>query len=309
MSKDHDGCDENPISSLQSKLSADLQRVILNVQKLRVDAKEVVTEADCLLHERLCLEQKLEDMKVCYGKKVEEYVYNQKRNSHVSCTSPLDQLSSVSSAVFQDVKLLRQQFRQIQEQVDSLNSNAEMIEKKEQSMKQLDDLIKTKEKNFEDMAKLLQENIVGLVEDQAILEESVQKAYETNNYLQQQRIKIETVSMNLVNEIEDFGNNLWLNEYVNVITKSSEIEKAPSLENTLALSAEKSIEELSREEKLEFKLQEKMSELKSVSQCVESSLQTLVEFKKCSEEEAEYLMKNELVLEGLKKKLNDLKNN
>ena len=106
----------------------------------------------------------------------------------------MEQLSGVGAAVIQDVKILRQQFRQARQEVDSLEDQLKEMEKKDTDVKEASNREKEDQLILERLGNQLKYNMEKLEEEQIMLVNVLQAGREANNHLHQDRVVVERMA-------------------------------------------------------------------------------------------------------------------
>jgi outer membrane murein-binding lipoprotein Lpp len=192
-----------------------LQKTVLAVQRLRVEHSRVVEMSSKLVQERLDLEQHLEDMQATHQTKIEQMSSRVKQLG--SCQ--VEQLSGVGAAVIQDVKMLRQQFRQARQEVDSLEDQLKEMEKKDTNVKEANYREKEDQLILERLGNQLKYNMKKLEEEQIMLGKVLQAGREANNYLHQDRVMVERMARLVEEENKELENRIWKKDAERVVRK------------------------------------------------------------------------------------------
>ena len=257
---------------LHPQLGLHLQKIVLAVQRLRVEHGRVVELSSKLVQERLDLEQEVEDMQMTHKNKMEQL--SGRRDQFVSCQ--VEQLSCVGAAVIQDVKMLRQQFREARQEVDTLADKLKEMEDKGMRKKEFNDRENDDHEIQEKLGKLLRYNL----EKQIVLSSVLQAGRETNNYLHQDRVMMDRMVKLLEEENKGLEKKVWEKDAI-VVPGMVGLVKAEAGEEKLVL--EENVEDVeAKENLLEVVLGEKLCELESIQNCVEGSQKIVTQMRSCS---------------------------
>ena len=261
---------------LHPQLGLHLQKIVLAVQRLRVEHGRVVELSSKLVQERLDLEQEVEDIQMTHKNKMEQL--SGRRDQFVSCQ--VEQLSCVGAAVIQDVKMLRQQFREARQEVDTLADKLKEMEDKGMRKKEFNDRENDDHEIQEKLGKLLRYNLEKLKEEQTVLSSVLQAGRETNNYLHQDRVMMDRMVKLLEEENKGLEKKVWEKDAI-VVPGMVGLVKAEAGEEKLVL--EENVEDVeAKENLLEVVLGEKLCELESIQNCVEGSQKIVAQMRSCS---------------------------
>ena len=121
----------------------------------------------------------------------------------------MEQLSGVGAAVIQDVKILRQQFRQARQEVDSLEDQLKEMEKKDTNVKEASNREKEDQLILERLGNQLKYNMEKLEEEQIMLVNVLQAGREANNHLHQDRVVVERMARLVEEENKELEDRTW----------------------------------------------------------------------------------------------------
>ena len=121
----------------------------------------------------------------------------------------MEQLSGVGAAVIQDVKILRQQFRQARQEVDSLEDQLKEMEKKDTNLKEASNREKEDQLILERLGNQLKYSMKKLEEEQIMLGKVLQAGREANNHLHQDRVVVERTARLVEEENKELEGRTW----------------------------------------------------------------------------------------------------
>jgi hypothetical protein len=158
----------------------------------------------------------------------------------------------------QDVKMLRQQFRQARQEVDTLEDQLTEMEKKDTNVKEASNREKEDQLILERLGNQLKYNMKKLEEEQIILGKVLQAGREASNHLHQDRVMVERMARLL----ED---SAWRNETASVVGVKCLVKVKVEVAGDEEVAADV------EENRLEVVLGEKLCELESVQNFVEGA--------------------------------------
>ena len=165
----------------------------------------------------------------------------------------------------QDVKMLRQQFRQARQEVDTLEDQLTEMEKKDTNVKEASNREKEDQLILERLGNQLKYNMKKLEEEQIILGKVLQAGREASNHLHQDRVMVERMARLLEEENRELEDSAWRNETASVVGVKCLVKVKVEVAGDEEAAADV------EENRLEVVLGEKLCELESVQNFVEGA--------------------------------------